>query len=150
MRAEMTGIVVPGKLYGAMASGRPTLFVGPDHCESADTVRQAECGLTLRLGDVDGLVEALTRLADDPELADADGPARPRGLPRPPREGRTAARRWNAAIADLLTDPRRRDIGPAPPCPGRLPSRGSARPGCETVVIPGSQVGPSHGGPAKR
>ena len=42
MRPEMTGIVVPGKLYGAMASGRPALFVGPEHCESADTIRQAE------------------------------------------------------------------------------------------------------------
>src|SRR6185437_9497434 len=69
MRGEMTGIVVPGKLYGAMASGRPALFVGPAHCESADTIRQADCGLTVRLGDPDGLVEALTRLAADPEAA---------------------------------------------------------------------------------
>ena len=51
MRGEMTGLVVPGKLYGAMAAGRPTLFVGPEHCESADTIRQAGCGLTVRLGD---------------------------------------------------------------------------------------------------
>ena len=69
MRREMTGVVVPGKLYGAMASGRPALFVGPEHCESADTIRQADCGLTVRLGDVDGLVDALTRLAADPDLA---------------------------------------------------------------------------------
>ena len=33
MRPEMTGIVVPGKLYGVMAAGRPALFVGPEHCE---------------------------------------------------------------------------------------------------------------------
>jgi peroxiredoxin len=67
MRREMTGIVVPGKLYGAMASGRPAIFIGPDHCESADTVREAGCGLTLRQGDADGLVEALTNLAADAE-----------------------------------------------------------------------------------
>jgi len=73
MRDEMTGIVVPGKLYGAMASGRPAVFVGPAHCESADTVRQAGCGLTVRTGDADGLVEALTRLAADPEAARAMG-----------------------------------------------------------------------------
>ena len=41
MRPEMTGIVVPGKLYGVMAAGRPALFVGPTHCESADTIRRA-------------------------------------------------------------------------------------------------------------
>ncbi len=82
MRPEMSGIVVPGKLYGAMASGRPTLFIGPDHCESADTIRQAECGLTLRLGDATGLVEALDRLAENPRARRADGPTRPGGLPR--------------------------------------------------------------------
>jgi glycosyltransferase involved in cell wall biosynthesis len=68
MRHEMTGIVVPGKLYGAMASGRPTIFVGPEHCESADTIRAAGCGLTIRLGDSAGLVAALERLAGDPAL----------------------------------------------------------------------------------
>lgn len=68
MRREMTGIVVPGKLYGAMASARPCVFVGPAHCETADTVRQADCGMTVPLGDVDGLTRALTTLVDDPEL----------------------------------------------------------------------------------
>jgi glycosyltransferase involved in cell wall biosynthesis len=106
LRPEMSGIVVPGKLYGAMASGRPTLFIGPDHCESADTVRQAECGLTLRPGDTAGLVEALCRLAADPELAATMG-----------RRGHSAflaqfekdlcCARWNAVLADLLADPSR-------------------------------------------
>ena len=73
MRAEMTGIVVPGKLYGAMASGRPTLFIGPDHCESADTIRKADCGPTVRLGDAGGLVDALTHLVNDPEAARSMG-----------------------------------------------------------------------------
>jgi peroxiredoxin len=110
MRPELSGIVVPGKLYGAMASGRPTIFIGPDHCESADTVRHAECGLTLRPGDAAGLVEALLRLADDRELAAQMG-----------RHGRAAflaqhektlcCARWNAAVADLLAD---RSPSPAP------------------------------------
>ena len=47
MRPEMNGIVVPGKLYGAMAAGRPIVFVGPEHCEPADTIRNAGCGFTL-------------------------------------------------------------------------------------------------------
>ena len=47
MRPEMTGIVVPGKLYGAMAAGRPAVFVGPEHCEPADTIRDAGCGITI-------------------------------------------------------------------------------------------------------
>jgi glycosyltransferase involved in cell wall biosynthesis len=104
MRAEMTGVVVPGKLYGAMASGRATLFVGPAHCESADTIREADCGLTVRLGDPDGLVEALTKLAADPAKTAEMG-----------RRGREAfldghdmdrcCSEWASMIGDLLAEP---------------------------------------------
>jgi colanic acid biosynthesis glycosyl transferase WcaI len=69
MRPEMTGIVVPGKLYGIMAAGRPALFVGPAHCESADTIRRAGCGFTIAPGDAEGVVSALTTLAGDLNLA---------------------------------------------------------------------------------
>jgi colanic acid biosynthesis glycosyl transferase WcaI len=69
MRPEMTGIVVPGKLYGAMAAGRPTIFVGPEHCESADSIRAAGCGFSISPGDVDGLCRAITLLATDQSLA---------------------------------------------------------------------------------
>ncbi len=69
MRPEMTGIVAPGKLYGVMAAGRPAVFVGPEHCETADTIRHAGCGMTIAPGDDEGLVAALTLLADDPSLS---------------------------------------------------------------------------------
>ena len=73
MRPEMTGIVVPGKLYGVMAAGRPALFVGPAHCESADTIRRAGCGFTIVPGDVEGVVSALSTLAADLNLAQQMG-----------------------------------------------------------------------------
>ena len=66
MRREMTGIVVPCKLYGAMASGRPTLFVGPEHCESADTIREAGCGRRSAWAIPTALVDALDAMAADP------------------------------------------------------------------------------------
>ena len=44
LRREFVGISVPGKLYGIMAAGRPTMFVGPSRCETADTIREARCG----------------------------------------------------------------------------------------------------------
>jgi glycosyltransferase involved in cell wall biosynthesis len=69
MRPEMTGIVVPGKLYGAMAAGRPVVFVGPEHCETADTIRDAGCGIAVAPGDTDGLVAAILHLAGNPSLA---------------------------------------------------------------------------------
>ena len=100
MRAEMTGIVVPGKLYGVMAAARPAVFVGPAHCETADTIRQSHCGIAVRLGDPEGLVEALTTLADDSVLANELGQNGRAGfLARHEKDGCCSA--WATLIADL-------------------------------------------------
>lgn len=66
LREEQAGIAVPGKLYGAMASGRPVLFVGPQRCESADTLRESGGGYALRCGEALALSEAILTLAEDP------------------------------------------------------------------------------------
>jgi glycosyltransferase involved in cell wall biosynthesis len=108
MRPEMTGIVVPGKLYGVMAAGRPAVFVGPRHCESADTIRAAGCGITVDRGDVDGLVAALTQLAGDPSLARRMG-ERGRSAFLAGYERKLCCQRW----ADLLADLTRRGAEPA-------------------------------------
>lgn len=104
LRREMTGVVVPGKLYGAMASGRPALFVGPEHCESADTIRRSDCGVTLRQGDVDGLVEALVRLAQSPTLVQQMG-ARGRAAFLAAYEKNHCCREWNRLIGELVGAP---------------------------------------------
>jgi glycosyltransferase involved in cell wall biosynthesis len=69
MRPEMTGIVVPGKLYGIMAASRPALFVGPSHCESADLIRRSGGGFAIPFGDAEGVVTALEKLCADRNLA---------------------------------------------------------------------------------
>jgi glycosyltransferase involved in cell wall biosynthesis len=47
LRPEFVGVSVPSKLYGAMASGRPILFIGPGRCETADAIADARCGVTI-------------------------------------------------------------------------------------------------------
>jgi len=47
LRPQFVGISVPSKLYGAMASARPILFVGPNRCETADTIRDGRCGVVV-------------------------------------------------------------------------------------------------------
>ena len=47
LRQEFVGVSVPSKLYGAMASARPILFVGPARCETADAIADARCGVTI-------------------------------------------------------------------------------------------------------
>ena len=108
MRPEMTGIVVPGKLYGIMAAARPALFVGPSHCESADTIRRCRVRIHDPSGDAEGVVFALTTLAADLNLAPADGREGPHGVPRraraeplllPVARGRSVARLTPASPA---------------------------------------------------
>jgi len=47
LRQSFVGVSVPSKLYGAMASARPILFVGPRTCETADAIHDARCGIVI-------------------------------------------------------------------------------------------------------
>jgi glycosyltransferase involved in cell wall biosynthesis len=70
LREPFVGIAVPGKLYGIMASARPALFVGPERCESADTIREFECGAVIDPSTGDGadrIVDLLERWSRAPE-----------------------------------------------------------------------------------
>jgi glycosyltransferase involved in cell wall biosynthesis len=58
--------MVPSKIYEAMASARPLLLIAGG--EAARRVEQAECGLTVRTGDLDGARQAWIRLATEPDL----------------------------------------------------------------------------------
>ena len=115
----MTGIVVPGKLYGVMASARPAIFVGPAHCETAETIRQADCGLTIRPGDVDGLVDAITRLAADPDTSAAMG-SRGRASFLATHERVPCCQGWSDLIGTLLAEPTA--AKPGRPRPSQEPS----------------------------
>jgi colanic acid biosynthesis glycosyl transferase WcaI len=108
MRPEMTGIVVPGKLYGAMAAGRPVIFVGPEHCETADTIRQAGCGITIAGGETESLARAIELLASDPSLARRMG-ERGRTSFVARFERRICCHEWEQLIASLARlSPQRR------------------------------------------
>jgi glycosyltransferase involved in cell wall biosynthesis len=104
MRDCMTGIVVPGKLYGAMASGRPTIFVGPQYCESADAIRESDCGRTIDTGDVAGLTDAIRQLADRPALAAELGQNGRRGFLRN-FESRLCCQLWAELVGELMGAP---------------------------------------------
>lgn len=61
------GLIVPCKLFGIMAAGRPTVFIGSEKSELARVLEEHECGEVVKPGDVDRLVDVLVRLADDAE-----------------------------------------------------------------------------------
>jgi glycosyltransferase involved in cell wall biosynthesis len=69
MREDVEGLIVPSKLYGIMAAGRPAVFIGPAGSEAARTICEQECGAVVGSGDVAGLVERLRWLRANPEAA---------------------------------------------------------------------------------
>jgi colanic acid biosynthesis glycosyl transferase WcaI len=73
LRSGMAGLLVPSKIYGILAAGRPTIYVGPDEGEVADIVREGHCGVRVANGDVEILVEAIREYASDPLRRARDG-----------------------------------------------------------------------------
>lgn len=63
-----SGSVVPSKVYGLMAAGRPLLYIGPRDSTPARIIASFRCGWHVDTGDVDGLVNLLQLLEADPEL----------------------------------------------------------------------------------
>jgi colanic acid biosynthesis glycosyl transferase WcaI len=59
------GTVVPSKVYGLMASGRPILFIGPREATPGFLVRRFACGWTIAPGDSSALIELLESLYAD-------------------------------------------------------------------------------------
>ena len=72
-RQEFVGVVVPSKLFGIMASCRPSLYVGPDEAEVARVLQESGAGITHDLGDAAALAETIQRLAGDPEAIERLG-----------------------------------------------------------------------------
>ncbi len=64
-RASCIGSVVPSKIYGLLAAGRPILYIGPRHSTAAQLVRRHECGWQVDGGDSATLVALLRRLTSD-------------------------------------------------------------------------------------
>jgi glycosyltransferase involved in cell wall biosynthesis len=65
----LEGLIVPSKVYGIAAAGRPVVFVGAPDGEIARLVERCNCGFALPSGDGEGLAGVLAMLADEPARA---------------------------------------------------------------------------------
>ena len=65
---DTLGSLVPSKVYGLMAAGRPILFVGPEASTPAQIIRRFNCGWHIPCGDERKLCELLVRLKDNPTV----------------------------------------------------------------------------------
>jgi colanic acid biosynthesis glycosyl transferase WcaI len=62
----LSGLRVPCKTYGILAVGRPIVYIGEPHSETADLIRHHELGYVVHEGNVTGVVTALRSLQHDP------------------------------------------------------------------------------------
>jgi glycosyltransferase involved in cell wall biosynthesis len=68
LRPELEGLIVPSKLYGILAAGRPVLAVCDERGEAAKVVQEHKCGFVVQPGDGASLARAIEMLAEDSEL----------------------------------------------------------------------------------
>jgi glycosyltransferase involved in cell wall biosynthesis len=73
MKSEMSGLVVPSKFYGVMASGRPCLFIGPEDSEVARVIGESGVGLVIPPGEGLSLASAILKYRSSPEIVQAEG-----------------------------------------------------------------------------
>lgn len=69
----MEGLVFPSKLYGVLAAGRPSIFLGDEDSDIARVVRDNDIGEVVPPDDGAVLASAIRRLAADPEHCRAMG-----------------------------------------------------------------------------
>lgn len=59
---------VPAKLFDCLAQRKPIFTITPAHGETADLVRDAQCGVLVPFSDVKAIEKALEKIADQPEF----------------------------------------------------------------------------------
>jgi glycosyltransferase involved in cell wall biosynthesis len=64
---ELEGLIVPSKLYGILAVGRPAVFIGDTQGEVALVVCRHACGIAVQAGDSERLATELLALSDAPD-----------------------------------------------------------------------------------
>jgi glycosyltransferase involved in cell wall biosynthesis len=69
----LEGYIVPSKFYGALAAGRPVVFIGARDGELAQEIASVRCGATIEPYDGIGLAAFLGKLCREPALADEMG-----------------------------------------------------------------------------
>jgi glycosyltransferase involved in cell wall biosynthesis len=67
LRPELEGLIVPSKVYGIAAAGRPIIAITAKDGEIARLVETYKCGIIVEPHDAAGLVNAIIRLSNDPK-----------------------------------------------------------------------------------
>jgi glycosyltransferase involved in cell wall biosynthesis len=64
---NMVGVIHPCKIYGAMAVGKPIVFLGPSPSHIADILDEHNIGWQIRHGDTEGAIAVINRVRNTPQ-----------------------------------------------------------------------------------
>jgi colanic acid biosynthesis glycosyl transferase WcaI len=102
---DLEGLIVPSKIYGIFAAGRPTVFIGDPDGEVACLLRNGSCGVSVPHGDGTRLAQELRDLSTDSDRAHAMG-RRARLLFESRHTLDGAAEKWLDLVAQFGLGPR--------------------------------------------
>ena len=97
LRPSVEGMIVPSKLYGIAAAGRPTIAIMARDGEIARLVREHECGIVIEPGHAEELADTLLRLSTDQQSLVAMG-SRARAMLEAHFTRRQALDRWRKVL----------------------------------------------------
>jgi colanic acid biosynthesis glycosyl transferase WcaI len=100
LKPELEGLIVPSKLYGIAAVGRPVISITASDGEIARLVRQHACGLVVEPGDGAALAEALILLCKERPRA-AEMGKRARAMLDERFTRKHAFARWQGLLANV-------------------------------------------------
>lgn len=103
LRPEVEGLIVPSKVYGVLAVGRPVVFVGDPGGEVARLLADNDCGVTVAPGQGTALAQCLLQLRDDVARYQRLADNARRFAVREADFGRALAA-WSALYADIGRD----------------------------------------------
>lgn len=100
LRHGLEGLIVPSKLYGALAAGRPVIYIGSPQSEAARIVEDAQCGYVVAPGDDEALRKAVLEIYRNPEQKRLLG-ERARKIFESRFERSSAAKRFESVLLDI-------------------------------------------------
>jgi colanic acid biosynthesis glycosyl transferase WcaI len=95
------GLLLPSKIYGILAAGRPVLFVGSPESDTAAIVQAAACGFVVAPDDAEGIVSAIRELQQSPALGSELG-HRARIAAEELYDRKHATERWDEVLSYAL------------------------------------------------
>jgi glycosyltransferase involved in cell wall biosynthesis len=101
LRPQLEGLIVPSKVYGIAAAGRPIVAVTAKDGEIARLVKAHECGVIVEPGNADEMAKAIVHLATNADARIRMG-LRARAMLDAEFTRRHAFRRWRNLVNRLL------------------------------------------------